>query len=298
MAVVALVVHPERPEAVDLSRRAAKWLRDRGHDVAEPDHEGYPLTGLGGLEDGLDLAVSLGGDGTMLRTVQLAGPAGVPVMGVNLGHLGYLTEVEPAALEEALERFLAGDHDIEERMTLEVAVERAGGPESSSSEGASADPDARTSLGTAGTRLALNEALVEKTAAGHTVRLAASVAGRPFISYLADGLLVATPTGSTAYNLSVRGPIVSPVLRAMVVTPVSAHMLFDRSLVLAPAEWLRLELLGTKVASLVVDGSPVSELAAGDAVVCRVGRHPARLVTFGPRDFYGILKAKFGLTDR
>lgn len=294
MAVVALVVHPERPQAVELSRRAGKWLRDKGHEVRVPSPSGGSPAPVPGLDDGLDLAVSLGGDGTMLRTVQLAGPAGVPVMGVNLGRLGYLTEVEPAALEQALERFLAGDHDIEERMTLDVSVARAAGARDDGS--ACGETNGRPEEGQ--THLALNEALVEKTSPGHTVRLAASLGGRPFISYLADGLLVATPTGSTAYNLSVRGPIVSPVLRAMVVTPISAHMLFDRSLVLDPSERLSLEVHGGKVASLVIDGSPVTELQPGDSVVCGVGPHPARLVTFGPRDFYGILKAKFGLADR
>jgi NAD+ kinase len=133
---------------------------------------------------------------------------------------------------------------------------------------------------------------------GHTVRLAASIADRPFITYAADGILVATPTGSTAYNLSARGPIVSPHLRAIIVTPVSPHMLFDRPLVLGPSETVRLELLSGGPAVLVVDGSCLEHLAPGDAVVCRAGNHPARLVTFGRRDFHSILKAKFNLTDR
>jgi NAD+ kinase len=109
---------------------------------------------------------------------------------------------------------------------------------------------------------------------------------------------VATPTGSTAYNLSARGPIVSPHLRALIVTPVSPHMLFDRPLVLGPSETFRLELLSGGPAVLVVDGSCVEHLGPGDAVVCRAGHHPARLVTFGRRDFHAILKAKFNLTDR
>ncbi|MHB8594316.1 MAG: NAD(+)/NADH kinase [Acidimicrobiales bacterium] len=278
MAVVAFVVHPERPSAVTAAAAAEQWLAERGHRAFRvPDTADRQLA-----DDGtdIDLAVSLGGDGTMLRTVALASASGVPVLGVNLGRLGYLTDIEPAGLHRALERFLAGDHQVEERMTLEVTVERGGDP------------------GATVTYPALNEAVVEKTVPGHTIRVAAAIAGRPFVTYSADGLLVATPTGSTAYNLSARGPIVSPLLRAMVVTPISPHMLFDRALVLQPAQWLRLEVVASRPAVLVVDGQNVGILEVGDAIVCREGRVPARLITLGERDFHAILQARFGLADR
>ncbi|HYA68216.1 MAG TPA: NAD(+)/NADH kinase, partial [Acidimicrobiales bacterium] len=202
---MALVVHPERPEATEIADRAKRWLAANGHSVLVVGDDADDL------DDGsIDLAVSLGGDGTMLRTVALATARSVPVLGVNLGRLGYLTEVEPSQLEVALGRYAAGDYQIEPRMTLQVTVKRA--PPSASAG--------------AGPYVALNEAVVEKTVPGHTVRLAASIADRPFVTYAADGVLVATPTGSTAYNLSARGPIVSPRLRAIVITPISPHMLF------------------------------------------------------------------------
>lgn len=294
MATVAFVVHPGRPDAADLAARATAWLEAAGHQavrVDDPVFDGMrgepkavpirerPEVGA----DGADLFVSLGGDGTMLRTVDLASAQGVPVLGVNLGRLGYLTEIEPAGLEAALARFLTGDYSVEERMTLEVRVQRGGdvtGPH---------EPV---------TYLAFNEAVVEKTVPGHTVRLAAAIAGRPFVTYAADGVLVATPTGSTAYNLSARGPIVSPRLRAVVVTPISPHMLFDRPLVLEPDEVLRLELADSRPAVLVVDGLPAGTLRTGDAVECCAGPIKARLVTFGHRDFHAILKARFHLADR
>lgn len=293
MATIAFVVHPERPGAAVLGRQAKAWLEERGHDVlqvwdASPPgdtaarHDGASevATPASALLDGtVDLAVSLGGDGTMLRTVALASTHSILVLGVNLGRLGYLTEVEPDGLEYALDRFLAGAFSVEERITLEVAVERAGAP---------ADPGV----------VVLNEAVVEKMVPGQTIRVAASIAGRPFVTYAADGLLVATPTGSTAYNLSARGPILSPGLRAAVLTPVSPHMLFDRPLVLEPEQWVRLELLGPRAAVLVLDGQSADSLEPGDAVVCRVGPLPARLVTFGPRDFFSILRARFHLADR
>lgn len=286
MAVIGVVAHPSRRECRKVADTLTAWLAERGHVVLRAPDEG----GVEGCErpelpgEGLDLVVSLGGDGTMLRSVELAAPAGAPVLGVNLGDLGYLTEIEAAGMEAALERFLKGDYELEERMTLEVQVE----------PGESRDPGLPE-----GPVLALNEAVLEKTMAGHTVRLAAEITGRPFITYAADGVLVATPTGSTAYNLSVHGPVLSPLLSALIVTPISPHMLFDRSLVLEPSQWVRLEVRGNRPAVLVVDGSRIGEIAPGDAIVCRRGRSPARLVVFGQsRDFHSILKAKFGLTDR
>ena len=137
----------------------------------------------------------------------------MPVLGVNLGRLGYLAQVEPDDLPAALERFVAGDHSVEDRMMLAVGIRR--GPVSG------------------GEFLALNDAVVEKPRPGNTVHLAVSIADRPWATYVGDGLIVATPTGSTAYSFSARGPILSPRLRALVVTPVSPHMAFDRSLVVA-----------------------------------------------------------------
>ncbi len=223
--------------------------------------------------------MSLGGDGTLLRTVEAALARGIPVLGVNIGRLGYLTQVEPNGLEEALASFLAGSYQVEERMTLSVTVN---------------GPDGRPVVH----KTALNEATVEKTVPGHTVRIAASIDDRPFVTYAADGLLVCTPTGSTAYNFSARGPVLSPRLRAIVVTPVSPHMLFDRPLVLEPTEQLRLEIREPRSAVLVVDGVTVSVLAPGATVDCREGSQPARLVTVGSRDFHAILRAKFHLSDR
>jgi NAD+ kinase len=215
----------------------------------------------------------------MLRAVNLAWAAGVPVLGVNLGRLGYLTEVEPAGLEAALERFLSGHYTVEERMMLDVSWNAAEAGDESSC-------------------LALNEAVVEKTVPGHTIRVTATISMRPFVTYAADGLLVATPTGSTAYNLSVRGPILSPNLKAVVVSPISPHMLFDRPLVLDPVEILELTLAGPRPAVLVVDGRSVATLVTGDTVTCKAAERPVYLVTFGPRDFHSILRTRFNLSDR
>jgi NAD+ kinase len=287
VATVAFMVHHQRQGAGALAADAAQWLVERGHEVRllAPDAR------VAGLEEwacgpdelcpGLDLAVSLGGDGTMLRTVDLVAGDEVPVLGVNLGQLGYLTEVEPEGLRMALKRFLAGSYDIEERMRLAVEIDQAG---------AGAAPGAHP---------ALNEAVVEKaTSSGHTVRLAVHIDHQFFTTYATDGLLVATPTGSTAYAFSARGPIVAPTHQALLLTPVSPHMLFDRTLVLEPTTSVRIEVLPDRAATVSVDGRAVGDLVEGDAVVATAAKHPARLVTFRPRNFLGILKAKFGLNDR
>ncbi|HEX6568732.1 MAG TPA: NAD(+)/NADH kinase [Acidimicrobiales bacterium] len=287
MAVVGIILHHEREQAAELARDAATWLRERGHEVRLPLRD----AGIAGLDElglpestfarGLDLAVSLGGDGTMLRAVDLVAGEGVPVVGVNVGQLGYLTEVEPQGLRMALKRFLAGSFEVEERMLLQVTVDAA-----------EAGPDEHEPV------LALNEAVLEKTPMGHTVRLGVSIDGEPFTPYAADGLIVATPTGSTAYAFSARGPIVEPTHRCLLMTPVSPHMLFDRSLVLAPEARVRIEVASDRPATLSVDGHNLGTLRRGDAVTCTAASGSARFVTFGPRNFLRILKTKFGLSDR
>ncbi len=287
MAVVALCLHPERERVVDVAVRAAGWLDERGHEVrlSERDAEIAGLPALGVSDAcflaGLDVAVSLGGDGTMLRTVDLVAGASVPVIGVNLGTLGYLTEVEPQHVELALERFLAGDHEVEARMRMSVEVEA---------------PSA-TSLSSC-TVPALNEAVVGKSPTGQIVRVRVLVDDEQLTTYAADGIIIATPTGSTAYAWSAGGPIVSPGHAALLLTPVAPHMLFDRSLVLPPTSCIRLEIASGRPATLSVDGRNLGLLEEGDAVVCTAAADPARIVTFEPRNFLRILKAKFGLDDR
>jgi len=145
---------------------------------------------------------------------------------------------------------------------------------------------------------ALNEGVLEKQEPGHTVRMMVKIDGTPFTTYAADGLIVATPTGSTAYSLSARGPVVSPRHRALLLTPVSPHMLFDRSLVLDPDETVEVEVVGHRPVVLSVDGQRAASLSEGDTVVFRASAAEAHFVRFGRRRFHQILKAKFGLSDR
>jgi NAD+ kinase len=282
LATVGLVPHRDRAEARELAEQVVSWFEAQGVKVRIPESDAVGFERLAVPVDefagGLDLAVSLGGDGTMLRTVDLAYEAGVPVLGVNVGQLGYLAEVEPGDLDAALERLLAGDYAVADRMMLQVTIE-SDGP-------------------AAGRWWALNEAVLEKPHPGRLARLDVFINGAFFTSYAADGVIVATPTGSTAYSFSARGPIVSPRVRCLLLTPVSPHMLFDRSLVLDAEEELALSIGENQHVLLTIDGRERGVLEPGDMVRCTGGPRPARVVTFGPRDFHQILKAKFGLPDR
>jgi NAD+ kinase len=287
MATVAFLLHHEHHEAVALARTAADWLRERGHEVRLPkrDAELASLPDLACEDDelvvGLDVAVSLGGDGTMLRTVDLVGDHQVPVIGVNLGHLGYLTEVDPSKLTVALKRFLAGSYQLSERMRLQVEVDAV-------TDGAPGS----------GTWPALNEAVLGKTPSGQIVHVDVEIDGAPFTTYHADGLILSTPTGSTAYAWSAGGPLISPDHAALLLAPVAPHMLFDRALVLPPTSRVRLRVTGDRPAALSVDGRNLGTLGDGDAIVCTAANVPARLVTFDPAGFLDIVKAKFGLGAR
>jgi NAD+ kinase len=297
MTDVLLVAHHDRVEAAALVRLAATWLGEHGHSAWMTPEDAEPLELLDLVSErrpeSAGLVLSLGGDGTMLRSVQMLTGSGVPIIGVNIGLLGYLTEVEPPALIAALERWdagsEAGEWRIEERMMLDATLHRSG---------ADRGNEHRNDGGTPQMWTALNEAVVEKQEAGHTVRLLVRIDGAPFTSYAADGLIIATPTGSTAYSLSARGPVVSPKHRALLLTPVSPHMLFDRSLVLDPDEEVEIEVVGGRVATLSIDGQSATSLTEGDTVVVRASASVARFVRFGQRRFHQILKTKFGLSDR
>ncbi len=276
MPRVLLAVHESKPAAAKLADLTRSWWSKRGREVHEIAERGYVPATAAGIDWGPapELVVSLGGDGTMLRAVQRAHVWGAPVLGVNLGQMGYLTEVDPEGLETAFERFVGGDYAILERMMLQVALPQ--GP----------------------TVPALNEVVIEKIEVGHTIRFDLWISGNRFLTYAADGLIVATATGSTAYNLSARGPIVSPRLRAMLVTPISPHMLLDRALVLEPSDTISIELAPGPPAAVVVDGIRRGMLEPGDKVSCSADEVPARLVSFGRSDFLGVLRDKFGLADR
>ena len=282
---VVVVAHHTRQEVVPLIRQTEKWLKKNGHQMWMPKSDAIAL----GLDEfgsdrsaqDADLLLSLGGDGTILRSVELLGGAPVPILGVNMGTLGYLTEIEPEDLPERLERWINQDDKseivLDERMMLAVTLKSKNKNQ---------------------TWRALNEAVIERQQSGHTVWLDVTINHELFARYSADGVIVATPTGSTAYSMSARGPVVSPRHRAMLLTPVSPHMLFDRSLVLGPTEMLSMQVVGTRPAELAIDGRHVASLEQGDVVSYEADSCSAHFVRFTQQPkFHQIVRAKFGLGD-
>jgi NAD+ kinase len=259
---VLLVVHGSREDAVELATATALRLEATGATAQIALLEGRPIEAhLDEAADETTLVVSLGGDGTFLRASRLARAAGCPVLGVNFGRLGYLLEVAPEEFDVVLDEALAGRALVEERLGLLVEA-----------PGLSA--------------FALNELALEKTVPGHMVRVATSVNGEHLLTYSADGVIVATPTGSTAYNLSAGGPVVSPGLDVLLLTPVAPHFTIDRSIVLGPSETIELTVLPDRPAVLVADGSMLALLDPDSTV--RVSRDPVPVrVVVGSRHGVG-----------
>ena len=280
---VGAVVHPGRPAAVALGKELVRWAADHGVELRTLEQERgclgseVPCVGPDQFPLGLDLVVVLGGDGTLLRAVGLSLRAQVPVLGVNVGRLGFLTEVEPDGLADALEAVWEGRYRVERRSTLLVH----------------STVDGRL----VGEDLAANDLVLDKGARERLVSVAVYVDGRFLARYAADGLIVASPTGSTAYSFSAGGPIVSPHLDAVLLTAVAPHMVFNRSLVLHPSEGLRLEVLPDSPVVESVDGRAVRELPPGAVIEVRRSDLDALLVRIGDADFYGLVRSKFRLAD-
>lgn len=282
MKRAGLFLHGDRPEAASVGRWLAEGLRARGIEVRALPADAARLGGgvaavdAAAFGEDLDLVFALGGDGTLLRAAALVSSSGAPLLGVNLGRLGFLAELERAELEGALDRICSEGFEVEERMTLEGEVLVAG---------------------RAAERLwALNDVIVVKLSPGRLIKLAVSIDGEPFTVFACDGLIVATPTGSTAYSFSAHGPVVSPRLDCLVLTPVSPHRLFDRAIVVGPAETIAITVLpDPDAAALSADGRKGIELAAGTEVRIRAGPRRLRLAKVEPAPFWRLVREKFGL---
>lgn len=272
---LALVPHQGRPAALEVAARLISGATARGmHVVAAP--EDAALLGIEAADldaVGIDLVVGVGGDGTVLSAAQVALRAHVPVFGVNVGRVGFLAEIEPETVEAALDAVATGDWNISQRMTVAAVLET--GP----------------------TTTGINDILVEKVKGQRIVGLRVAVDGEPFLRYRADGLLVATPTGSTAYSFSSGGPLVSPTLEAMILTPVAAHSLFSRSVVFPPDVTLRCTVDEARPVSVHVDGVELGELGPGQWVDIRRGPAQVQFLELTGRSYAATVKRKFRLDD-
>src|SRR5271154_7002152 len=281
-----VTAHTGREGAVRRARQVAERLTSAGITVrtlaGEMSYPGAEEVPAGPeAAEGAELVIVLGGDGSLLRAAELSRPAKVPLIGVNLGHVGFLAEADPDGLDDMVQRVVARQYTVEERMTIDVTVLSSGIP--------------------VGSGWALNEASVEKAARERMIDVITEVDGRPLSRWGCDGVVCSTPTGSTAYAFSAGGPVVWPDVDALLMVPISAHALFAPPMVVSPQSVLAVELIAgdeTSGAVLWCDGRRKVDLPPGARVEVRRGALPvllARLQGPGPAGFTDRLVVKFGL---
>ncbi|MEA4882862.1 MAG: NAD(+)/NADH kinase [Clostridia bacterium] len=262
-----IVVQRTKPEATRIAAKVEEWMNRSGIDtVTDSGWEGP-------LPDGIDCVIVLGGDGTLLSVARRAADRRIPILGVNMGNLGFLTEVEPDSIEPALEALVSGDYRVEERMMVEATVMRAG-------------RDIARFTG-------LNDIVISKGAFSRMVKLDIYVNDEFFVTFPADGVIVSSPTGSTAYSLSAGGPLINPSIDVLLVTPICPHTLFSRSLVIAATDQVRVVVEPTHdEVAVTVDGQVGFRLESEDEIV--VGRAPevTRFIRTRAKNFYGILRER------
>ena len=283
---VLVMAHTGREDALRSARLVAARLaaadiavRTLAGEFSCPGAEEVPASPV--AAEGAELVIVLGGDGSLLRAAELSRPAGVPLIGVNLGHVGFLAEAEADGLAETVDRLVARQYAVEDRMTIDVTV--------------------RSNGSVVALTWALNEATVEKAARERMIEVVLEVDGRPLSRWGCDGVVCSTPTGSTAYAFSAGGPVVWPEVEALLMVPISAHALFAPPMVVSPKSVLAVELMvgnETSGAVLWCDGRRKVDLPPGARVEVRRGALPvllARLQGAGPSRFTDRLVVKFGL---
>ena len=266
---VLILTHPSRPAAAHTAELVATELRR---------HEMTPI-GEDEIDGGeIELVIVLGGDGTILRAAELVRGRGTPLVGINLGHVGFLAESEVDRVAHVVSRAAAGDYAVEERMTLDVTLTPAGG-------------------GAPEHGWAMNEVSVEKVDRERMIEVAIGIDDRGLSTFGCDGVVMATPTGSTAYAFSGGGPVVWPDVAAMLLVPISAHSLFARPLVVGPDSWMTVEVLARSFTPAVIwcDGRRRLDAAPGSRIDVVRGSEPVRLARFNLSPFTDRLVGKFNL---
>lgn len=270
--IIGLVVHPTRPEAAAVGRKFVIAADELGIEVVAAAEDAGELPGVQADESAQpDLLVSIGGDGTVLEAVQRGLVLDVPILGINLGRVGFLAEIEQTEIPSMLERVVAGDWQVEERMTLQADIEN--GP----------------------TAYALNDVVISKRVSQRLVGLAVEVDGVPFRTFRADGIVVASPTGSTAYSFSAGGPAMAPQMQAIIMSAVAPHSLFSRSLIFEPDRVLRFTASSDRPIGVEVDATDFGELEAGQSVTVARGDKTSRFVILKGERFPHTLRHKLGL---
>ncbi|HEY7024480.1 MAG TPA: NAD(+)/NADH kinase [Candidatus Limnocylindrales bacterium] len=256
-----LAFNPTKPAAIELAERAAKWCQHNGAETwaAESGETETLVTHLANT----DCLIVLGGDGTFLRAARALARVDVPVLGVNSGRVGFLSKIDPQSLEATLAELLRDDYKIEHRMMLEATLIKA-------AHGAPADRG--------GTFVALNDAAVVRGGEARVLRMEVLVDDSHLATYIADGVVIATPTGSTAYSFSAGGPILDPTARNLVVTPIAAYLASVRSVVVSPAHKVRVRIIDGPTGLVSIDGREDYPVEPGDEVEARALQRPMRFI--------------------
>jgi NAD+ kinase len=272
---IGFAYNPNNELAPAMLERARAWCARSAADAWDAAAEDRAT--ISGRLEGTDLVCVLGGDGTLLRTARAIGGSGVPALGVNLGRVGFLAKVEPDGLEGALDQFSAGDYQVEDRFRIAARLVR---------------PD-----GTSDEHACLNEVVVARGSRVRMIQIEVEVSGSHLATYLADGVVVATPTGSTAYSFSAGGSILDPRLRNMIITPVAAYLSPLHSVVAGERHIVRITLRQAGEGALLsIDGQQDIPVHTGDRVEVRALPEPLRLIEpAGATPFYDLLRTKAAL---
>lgn len=276
MKKILIIPNSEKDKDYKYTKELFDILKGKAHIVMPESDEKSGLNAEfkgDGLYDGVDAVIILGGDGTMLQTAEPCGKRDIAVMGINLGKVGFMTEVETEYMRSACDRLLSDDFEVEKRMMMEIAIE---------------EKDGKTQK-----FLALNDAVIAKPSA-EMIMLELSANGEKVSEYISDGLIISTPTGSTGYSLSAGGPVADPQMQLFIATPICAHMLSARPMLLSAERIINVSLAdgGDEVATVTVDGEDKCVIKKGDKVTVKHSEYAFKIIKLGRQSFYHTMMAK------
>ncbi|NLU35195.1 Probable inorganic polyphosphate/ATP-NAD kinase [Wolinella succinogenes] len=280
LSKVGVILRPSSPSLKEFFLQVRSLFEREGIEVMLDSISGG-MIGIYGCDfqrlcSESDMLVSIGGDGTLISVVRRSYPYGKPILGINMGRLGFLTDVRQDEVEAFVQKLKAGEYRIDSRLMLEGELSSPKGTQRF---------------------FAFNEAIVTRRPISGMIHVKASIGEEPFNTYFGDGLIVATPTGSTAYNISAGGPVVYPYSKNMILTPICAHSLTQRPLVLPSEFEVELEMLEGEFANIVVDGQEIMDFGYGDRLRLKVAERPALLVHKKEHNYFQVLREKFSWGD-
>lgn len=274
--VLGIILNNQKKDAYPVLEKVIAYLEKKGvqyyiEESVEPDSK-VKVKDYQEIKEKADYIIIIGGDGTFLHTVRYFFGSGLPLLGINIGHLGFLTEIETGEIEYSLDQLLAGNYSIEKRLVLEARIENKGQ--------------------TVYRQQALNDFVIHRGSSSRMVSVEMYINDEIVSTYRADGLIVSTPTGSTAYSLSAGGPIVNPQIRAIIVTPICPHSLFIKPMVISDQERIKIKVKGEQSVSFAADGASDYQVGSSDEIFIEAAKEELSIVKLPDRTFYSILHKK------